>query len=260
MEEKNRRRNTGFVCFMNRDDAEEAIEACDNTDPFNNGRLLSLRWGKSVKKIRHEKDGDARSSAPEKTQRNHVDIEKKGSGTPSTNPQPDSGTKRDDNKRSASVVPTLNPDMSATGKDITTKVPLYNAEVHAARAIRVEIPTNPSRVHFITTTASYVAKDPELEQYLKEEEKGNPHFQFLASGCDKNDEVQKEKIFYRWRVYSFCQGDTYAIWRTEPVRWFVDTFCGLQSRLLVSYLLFSIIDCVYATTYLIIFSTDTSSE
>jgi hypothetical protein len=44
-EEKLRERNTGFVCFMNREDAEEAIAACCETDVFQNGRRLMLRWG-----------------------------------------------------------------------------------------------------------------------------------------------------------------------------------------------------------------------
>jgi hypothetical protein len=41
---------TGFVCFMNREDAEEAMEACNEVDPFNVGRLLMMRWGKNVKR------------------------------------------------------------------------------------------------------------------------------------------------------------------------------------------------------------------
>lgn len=48
--EINRKRKTGFVCFMNREDAEEAMESCNETDPFNVGRLIIMRWGKNVKK------------------------------------------------------------------------------------------------------------------------------------------------------------------------------------------------------------------
>lgn len=40
----------GFVCFMRREDAEEAMEACNESDPFNVGRLLMMRWGKNVKR------------------------------------------------------------------------------------------------------------------------------------------------------------------------------------------------------------------
>ena len=35
---------------MNREDAEEAMEACNEADPFNVGRMLMMRWGKNVKK------------------------------------------------------------------------------------------------------------------------------------------------------------------------------------------------------------------
>ena len=50
-EERARDRHTGFVCFMNRQDAEDAMMSCDNADPFNVGRPLVLRWGKHVQKI-----------------------------------------------------------------------------------------------------------------------------------------------------------------------------------------------------------------
>lgn len=36
---------------MNREDAEDAMNSIGDTDPFNVGRLLMLRWGKNVKKI-----------------------------------------------------------------------------------------------------------------------------------------------------------------------------------------------------------------
>lgn len=48
--ERSRKRNTGFVCFMNREDADEAMEACNEADPFDVGRLLMMRWGKNVKR------------------------------------------------------------------------------------------------------------------------------------------------------------------------------------------------------------------
>lgn len=180
-EERNRRRNTGFVCFMNRDDAEEALEACDETDTFNNGRLLMLRWGKSVKKERRETDD------PQKLMVKNPDEFL----TPSRSPPQEKVL------------------------DLTFQAKPYDPKIHADKEIRVEIPKDQSRYHFISITASYVAKDPELETRLKDEEKGNPTFSFLAfDGFD--GENLKEKTFYRWRVYSFCQGDTYSIWRTQP--------------------------------------------
>ena len=48
-EERARGRNTGFVCFMDRSDAQEALDALSESDPFGTGRLLRLGWGKNVK-------------------------------------------------------------------------------------------------------------------------------------------------------------------------------------------------------------------
>jgi hypothetical protein len=56
-EQEARSRLTGFVCFTNRPEAEDAMEACDDTDPFNCGRKLAMRWGKNVKKSVQQGDG-----------------------------------------------------------------------------------------------------------------------------------------------------------------------------------------------------------
>jgi hypothetical protein len=56
-EQEARSRLTGFVCFTNRPEAEDAMEACDDTDPFNCGRRLAMRWGKNVKNSVHQGDG-----------------------------------------------------------------------------------------------------------------------------------------------------------------------------------------------------------
>jgi len=49
-EEVLRNRVSGFVCYRYRRDAENAMEACDDTDLFRNGRRLMIRWGKNVLK------------------------------------------------------------------------------------------------------------------------------------------------------------------------------------------------------------------
>jgi len=203
VEEKNRRRNTGFVCFMNRDDAEEAMHACDETDPFNNGRLLTLRWGKNVKKKRIDESVNTSVKKVRGSTRNSehsiapsTSSDKVANG--STSPDFPQASKKQDHVMS-----------------IPPKMEEYDPKVHALRSIRVEIPTDRSRFHLISTAASYVAKDPEIEQRLMDEEKGNSLFNFL-SRMNSDDKDRKEKIFYKWRVYSFCQGDTYSNWRTKP--------------------------------------------
>jgi len=210
MEEKNRRRNTGFVCFMTRDDAEEAMAACDETAPFNNGRLLTLRWGKSVKKIRRDKSAKTSAQIRQKEGVNSNKCSKDSIAPPTSTMNHGKLLER---SSSDSLPRSIG--KQTLGMNITLEEGKYDPEIHASRAIHVETPKDQSRFHFISTAASYVAKDPEIEQRLKDEEGGNSLFEFLRPWSD-NDEYQKEKIFYRWRVYSFCQGDTYSIWRTKP--------------------------------------------
>lgn len=209
MEERNRRRNTGFVCFMNRDDAEEALEACDETDPFNNGRQLMMRWGKNVKKVRRETKIDEPKKKELIEKLNEVSTSNSSSGS-----LPQDFSAGGLTGRSIAINAFERQDQTLGYQTFQAKP--YDPEIHASRAIRVEIPTDQSRFHFISTTASYVSKDPELEQILKDTEMENSLFNFLTlDSVDDND--WKEKMFYRWRVYSFCQGETHSIWRTEPV-------------------------------------------
>ena len=54
---------------MNRMDAEQAMEACNEKDPFNVGRQLMMRWGKNVKG-RNVKFGSGRMMLPAAVQKN----------------------------------------------------------------------------------------------------------------------------------------------------------------------------------------------
>ena len=91
------------------------------------------------------------------------------------------------------------------------------------------MPSDPLRLKFITTVASFVAKDGSvLEKKLIETQSFNPDFQFLTprddadavsvvgGGACEDEERFAEHVFYRWRVYSFAQGDGLNSWRTEP--------------------------------------------
>lgn len=92
----------------------------------------------------------------------------------------------------------------------------YNPSIHGIDAIRVVAPKDPDRAHFITTVASFVAKDGSLfEQRLIAKEHANPQFDFLTFN-EANERQREEHVFYKWRVYSFCQGDGFETWRTEP--------------------------------------------
>jgi RNA recognition motif-containing protein len=47
-QERERNRVSCFVCYRYRRDAEAAMEACSEADPFNVGRRLMVRWGKNL--------------------------------------------------------------------------------------------------------------------------------------------------------------------------------------------------------------------
>ena len=53
-EERERNRVSGFVCYRHRRDAEVAMDACNEADPFHVGRRLMARWGKNVSKSADE--------------------------------------------------------------------------------------------------------------------------------------------------------------------------------------------------------------
>jgi len=194
-EESLRDRNTGFVCFMNRSDAEDAMEACSEADPFNVGRRLLLRWGKNVRK---SADG-----AP---------IVKKGTGgIVDAVPLPALQQKKASDLANHRAAAALEASLS----------------VDQRSSIRVVPPQDKRRALFISTVASFVAKDGEqLERTLAQREAQNPAFSFLATlPPDANENQKHEHVFYKWRVYSFCQGDSFHTWRSEPFQIFSQDGC-----------------------------------
>lgn len=203
-EEQARGRNTGFVCFMNRSDAQDAMDALQDSDPLNNGRKMFLNWGKNVKKVVKRGAGGVPIAPIRGNTRN-----------------PDEMSKIDPNSSTPSHTKSGS-DLECVTLDTQQKDEIYNPDLHAASAVRVIPPTDPSRFKFISTVAMFVAKDgSSLEDKLIEKEGHDPKFSFLM---DVNDEVNRtdseqtknERIFYRWRVFSFSQGDTYGSWRTDP--------------------------------------------
>ena len=103
--------------------------------------------------------------------------------------------------------------------------PIYDPVQHSAEAIIVDSPRDPRRFAFINTVASFVAKDGSIfEQKLIDTQAFNPEFEFLTVRDDDtvpvdsadDEERIAEHIFYRWRVYSFAQGDGNNSWNTIP--------------------------------------------
>ena len=224
-EERARNRNTGFVCFMSRKDAEDALDAYCDADVFGNGRRLVLRWGKNVKKTvkmgvgvpsNMRKKPRANSSIKAKEETNDVVTEIKQ----------DNEYSLEENKAMAVHL----------NDSLKYDTPMYDPVIHSSSAIVVKMPEDERRLKFISTVASFVANDgSQLEQKLIDAEYSNPKFRFLSHG--DGDEVQlSEHIYYRWRVYSFCQGDSENVWRTEPFlmfqphgRWWIPPPLNLEA-------------------------------
>ena len=203
-EEHARGRNTGFVCFMNRDDAQEAINAFDERDPLRTGRRMMLRWGKNVKKIVKRGTGGV---IPQIRKKSYLE-EQGGAHRIMSNLNRDT-LNQDTNLAHAQALD------AKEGSDdgLHYGVVNYDESKHYGTAIKVVAPKNQKRLDFITTVASFVAKDGSiLEQRLIDREKSNPMFSFLYEHCEN----KQERIFYRWRVFAFAQGDSFDSWRTEP--------------------------------------------
>lgn len=223
-EEFARNRNTGFVCFMQRKDAEDAVDALMDADIFGNGRRIVLGWGKNVKKT--VKFGVGVPSNMRKKPR----TSSTGAQEEANNDEPTQSKQSyslEENKAKAVQLSAI----------LTASVDVYDPAKHSADAIIVTVPANERRRTFISTVASFVAKDGSLlEQKLIESESSNPDFQFLSHGDGGDDERMAEHIYYRWRVYSFCQGDGDNSWRTEPFvmfepngRWWIPPPLNLEA-------------------------------
>lgn len=269
-EERSRGRNTGFVCFMNRDDAQEAMDAYQDSDPLRTGRRMVLRWGKNVKKsvkrgtggvpippIRRKGKKVVREVLPKEDNtglndgmtQDCTDQQSRKTGR-----RLDGDTTTENLNADTAILFGSNPPTIATSTpsvdtllkqiQVSTmqqqpmiEIPLYDPATHLGNAIRVIPPSDPMRLKFITTVASFVAKDGSvLEKRIIERESNNPNFSFLMpphynntvlqtlsntspsplSIQEPNQDMVNERIFYRWRVFAFSQRDGFDSWRTDP--------------------------------------------
>ncbi|GKY94615.1 hypothetical protein MPSEU_000427000 [Mayamaea pseudoterrestris] len=173
-EERSRNRHSGFVCFCNRQDAQDAIAACNDRDVFGKGHRLQLNWGRRV-------ELHGRNQAVAKI---------------------------------SDAVCTLHDTAwsGASGK--------YDPMIHGATAIHVRAPSNPQRLQLISSVATFVAKDgSQMELNLLQQYHSNiaPDFDFLVSATTSQlPSCREDHIYYKWRVYSFAQGDSWHVWKTTP--------------------------------------------
>ncbi len=244
-EERARNRNTGFVCFMHRADAEDAIDACCDADPLGTGRRMMLRWGKNVKKtvkfgtggvptnLRKKPRVDSKETAAADKRDNKSDSSRRDNGHSVELAQHADTQIQGGNDSRHSPTISIPSEDTLTSKCNVRNVavlsgPAYDPVQHAATAIHVNLPADPRREKFISTVASFVAKDGTIfEQKLIETQSFNPDFRFLTLRDDDSESSQsgnidadcvrfEEHVFYRWRVYSFAQGDGVNSWRTNP--------------------------------------------
>ena len=196
---------------MNREDAEEAMEACNETDPFNVGRFLMMRWGKNVKRFVRQGTGGGIAISPTQKLADNGPIHLRSDAS-----MEESASLHDDISARSDGMPhfiEMKPRESSTD---VSKAATYQASEHQEDSIAIDSPIDMDRFHFISTVASFVAKDGSyLEKRLLKTEAGNPLFNFLSLD-NASDLQRREHLFYRWRVYSFCQGDSHANWRREP--------------------------------------------
>ena len=200
-EDRARQRLTGFVCFYHRTDAEDAMEACNDADPFRNGHRLMLRWGKSVLK--------SRQNEPPRQQ----------SSTPSNNSQSALPLTTHRSTEYQALVGNAKPSSTSTG-NTNTCAPLSRKSPPSK--IQVTVPSDPRRANAISLVASFVAKDgADLEhRVLAQGLSSHSDLSFLTptpttSSGDRHTLLQ-EHIYYKWRVYAYSQGDGDYTWRTEP--------------------------------------------
>eukprot|EP00927_Polykrikos_kofoidii_P075162 TRINITY_DN7123_c0_g1_i1.p1 TRINITY_DN7123_c0_g1~~TRINITY_DN7123_c0_g1_i1.p1 ORF type:complete len:942 (+),score=201.70 TRINITY_DN7123_c0_g1_i1:300-2828(+) len=84
-----------------------------------------------------------------------------------------------------------------------------------AKTFSVDYPADRSLRHLIDRTAEFVAIEGwDFEKLLLERERDNPRFCFLWADEDQTEHPLH--IYYRWRTFSFLQGDGVDRWRMEP--------------------------------------------
>lgn len=91
--------------------------------------------------------------------------------------------------------------------------------------VQVRFPKNEDVCLLIDRMALYVSKHGhEFERAIINKEKENPFFDFLW------DPESRDGIYYKWKVYSLCQGDTMHDWREQPFQMFYSSETWIPPR------------------------------
>ncbi|XP_037550013.1 U2 snRNP-associated SURP motif-containing protein [Nematolebias whitei] len=186
-EERARERNCGFVAFMNRRDAERALNNL-------NGKMIMnfemrLGWGKGVPIPPHPIY--IPPSMMEHT------LPPPPSGLP-FNAQPRERLK---NPHAPLLPPPKNKE---------------EFEKNLSQAIvKVVVPTERTLRSFIHRMIEFVVREgPMFEAMVMNREINNPMYRFLF------DNQSPAHVYYRWKLYTILQGETPFKWRTDDFRMF----------------------------------------
>ncbi|CRG95547.1 U2 snRNP-associated SURP motif-containing protein, putative [Plasmodium gallinaceum] len=158
-EDKKKVRICGFVCFDNREDAENAKDALDGIEMY--GNIVRVGWSKAIPKIVNNP----------RTEMNNLNINNFNVNNNNSN-----------------------------------------------KKIEILLPEDKKIKRIIDLLAKYVTEEGyTFEETIKKNEKDNPLFNFLFSKSDLY-------YYYKWRVFSFAQGDSYKNWRSDPFQMFANSY------------------------------------
>eukprot|EP00878_Enallax_costatus_P008741 GHUV01009136.1.p1 GENE.GHUV01009136.1~~GHUV01009136.1.p1 ORF type:complete len:411 (+),score=80.68 GHUV01009136.1:1630-2862(+) len=188
-EQRRKGRNCGFVAFMNREDAENALKSLDGLALH--GMEMNIGWGKAV-------------PLPPVPLYSGVGVPT----GPLTAIVPPAVTRERGNPITLAIQSALMPATGMFAKESTQSREVIKG---VGTNVEVRLPDDPKTRFIIDSMALYVLKDGcEFEQLMMMEHQGQPEFSFLF------ELDSPEHIYYRWRLYSLAEGDTLRTWRIDP--------------------------------------------
>lgn len=208
-EERARNRNSGFVAYMSRVDAERALKTL-------NGREfrsydMKLGWGKAV-------------PLPQNPVYIPPELQKLLSPPPKSG-LPFNAQLHDDDKDYIVPHAIPRPPPAELGSEIESNSDLNDMqeafnefqEVFRRSTVRVTIPTDRPLLDRIHKTIEYVIREgPVFEAIIIARECKNLDYSFLY------DNQSQEHVYYRWKLYSLLHGDDLYEWQTSEFRMFED--------------------------------------
>jgi len=211
-EERARKRNCGFVSFMQREDAEAAKAALNEIEL--DGHRISVGWGKAIKKLSGSTNSVAAGGF----------LKPKASALPPGLPKDmhakletvykaaSSAAEKSDHDRRSTTSPSASKSNWDSGPRAQEREMTSRDE-----QIRVIPPADRDLRYAIDRLARYIAKDgQQLESMIQEREAGNPKYKCLL------EPKSPDGVYYRWKVFSLLMGDKERRWRDKPFQMTVD--------------------------------------